>query len=231
MHAPGATPGYSWGYWQPPRPQGPNSLAVASFVISFFGFTGLGIILSVVFGVLALVRLRDRPQQGKGLAIAGLVISGTWLALLALVIGLAAANGPQQTEAGGNGGGHGSVNVFDLRTGQCFHNPSAGETLFGVTYVSVLPCTVPHNAQVFVQFRAAGTGYPGHTGLKQQADRGCRARLRGNIDHSKITGGMGLRFLFPQQASWGKGEHTITCFIVSTRRAMTASLLPSDTTG
>src|SRR5438094_543771 len=94
-----------------------------------------------------------RLHAAAGLAArARLVISGVWLALFALVIGLAAASGPQQTEAGGNGGANSSVNVFDLRTGQCFHNPAAGETLFGVTYVSVLPCTAPHNAQVFGQF-------------------------------------------------------------------------------
>src|SRR5215475_161435 len=82
----GATPGYSWGYLRPPPPQGPNPLAVTSFVVSFFGITVIGIVVSVVFGILALVKIRERPQRGKGLAVAGLVISGGWLLFYGLVI-------------------------------------------------------------------------------------------------------------------------------------------------
>ena len=57
--------------------------------------------------------------------------------------------------------------------GQCLQNPPASQTVLGVTYVTVVPCSTPHNAQAFVQFSATGTGYPGVDALKRQADTGC----------------------------------------------------------
>src|SRR5262249_11694990 len=71
-------PGYVWAYARPPSPGPPNSFAVACFIISFFGFTVIGIVVSVVFGILALLRIRERPQRGRGFAVAGLVISTVW---------------------------------------------------------------------------------------------------------------------------------------------------------
>jgi hypothetical protein len=59
------------------------------------GFFGFPLILSAVFGIVALVQIRDRQQRGKGFAIAGLAISGAWILLLALIIILGAVAGPQ----------------------------------------------------------------------------------------------------------------------------------------
>jgi hypothetical protein len=39
----------------------------------------------VIFGIMALNKLRDRPQRGKGLAIAGLCLSGSWVVGIAAV--------------------------------------------------------------------------------------------------------------------------------------------------
>ena len=59
-------PGY--GYPQPTT--GTNGLAIASLVLAFFcSLAGL------VCGIVALNQIRDRPQEGRGLAIAGIVIS------------------------------------------------------------------------------------------------------------------------------------------------------------
>jgi hypothetical protein len=228
-----APPGYPWGYMQPAAPGPPNSFAVASFIISFFGFTVVGIVVSVVFGILALLRIRDRPQRGRGFAIAGLVISCVWFSFFVLVIVLGVASSPQQSESSGNFAGpdRGSVNVFHLRPGQCFHNPSAGRTVSGVTQVSVVPCTVPHDAQVFAVFRARGNAFPGEPALRRQAAAGCRSRLAGNVDKSKLRRGMGLRFLFPAEASWGKGQRNISCFILNTGQQMIYSLVPATSTG
>lgn len=226
-------PGYSWGYLRPPTPGPPNSFAVACFIISLFGFTAIGIVVSVVFGILALLRIRERPRRGKGFAIAGLVISCVWFLFFALFIALAVASSPQQSESLGSspGSGRGSVSVFQLQPGQCFHNPAAGRAVFGVTQVSVVPCTVPHDAQVFAVFRAHGQAFPGQAGLRHQAATGCRSRVAGNVDKTKIRRGMSLRFLFPAAGSWGNGQRRVTCFILNTRQQMIYSLVPANSTG
>ena len=65
-------PPYGYGqppYGYPPQP-GWNGFAIAGFVLAFFCS-----ILGVVFSAIALSQLNTRPQRGRGLAIAGLVIS------------------------------------------------------------------------------------------------------------------------------------------------------------
>jgi Domain of unknown function (DUF4190) len=58
-----------------PRRYGTNGFAVASLL---FGIVG-GVLLSAIFGFTALSQIRRRGQKGRGLAIAGLVLSGVWM--------------------------------------------------------------------------------------------------------------------------------------------------------
>lgn len=118
-----------------------------------------------------------------------------------------------------------TVNVFALRTGECFQNPPASQTALGVTYVTVVPCTTPHNAQVFVQFSVTGGSYPGQSALKRQADGGCHARLERTVQTSMVTSTMTLRYLYPLPTSWAGGHRTITCLIVDATPDLTSSLL------
>jgi peptidyl-prolyl cis-trans isomerase B (cyclophilin B) len=74
--------GYGSGYGYPP-PRGTNGLAVASLICAFV-FAPLGI----VFGHMSLSQIKKSGEQGRDLAIAGLVISYliTVLAVLAVVV-------------------------------------------------------------------------------------------------------------------------------------------------
>ena len=59
---------YGYGYPQPSG--GTNGLAIASLVLAFFcSLAGL------ICGIVALNQIRERPQEGRGLAIAGIIIS------------------------------------------------------------------------------------------------------------------------------------------------------------
>jgi hypothetical protein len=70
-----APPGSPYGV---PVVRGINGFAVAGLIFSFFCT-----ILGLVFSVIALVQIRRTGQAGKGLAIAGLVISLVFIALIA----------------------------------------------------------------------------------------------------------------------------------------------------
>jgi hypothetical protein len=242
---------YLDGSYSPPdapsQPPGrPNGFAIAAFVLGAIG----GTILSAVLAVIALRQIRDTGQRGKGLAIAGLVFSAIWAAALAgyfllyhpgpagqgpAAVGTSpssAGSSPSASQTGssrGNAGKgskpKGSANVFALRAGDCFQNPPGNQSVLGITYVTVVPCTTPHNAQVFVEFNATGTSYPGTAALKHQADQGCHARLGGRLVNSKITSTMSLRFLYPLTSSWSSGHRTISCLIVDSAPDLKSSLL------
>ena len=69
--------GYGWGPQTPPP--GTNGMAIAGFVLAFF-CTPLGI----VFSAIGLSQTNRTGQSGRGLAIAGLVIS-----IVSIVVGIA----------------------------------------------------------------------------------------------------------------------------------------------
>jgi hypothetical protein len=86
--------------WGPPVPPaaGTNGMAIAGFVLGLLGLFVISAILGIVFGSVALSRIRRTYQQGKGLAIAGIVLGSCWLAfyLILIVIGavVGATSGP-----------------------------------------------------------------------------------------------------------------------------------------
>ncbi|MCF2530158.1 DUF4190 domain-containing protein [Yinghuangia soli] len=83
-------PGYG-GYGYGPQP-GTNGMAIASLVLSIVCLSGVGSVLGVIFGHIALGQIERTGQQGRGMAIAGLVIGYVGLAVVALVIIIAIAN-------------------------------------------------------------------------------------------------------------------------------------------
>jgi hypothetical protein len=215
-----------------------NGFAVASLILGLLGITVIGAVAGIVLGILALGQIRRTGQRGRGLAIAGLAFSAFWLVLLGAYFVLHGGKNPSHPPAStghsssptpgpSSTASHGplSTNVFALRPGQCFQNPPASQTVLGVTYVTVVPCSTPHNAQAFVQFNATGSSYPGVDALKRQADTGCHARIRKSVQTSKIKNSMTLHYLYPLQSSWTSGHKTITCLIVNSKPNLKTSLM------
>lgn len=197
----GAGPG---GYYQLPAGSGTNGFAIASFILGILGLFTISAVLSIIFGIIALVKIRNVPQKGKGFAIAGLVLSGIWLAALAVLIAVTATITVHGSVHGSASAGPviqpGNTSIFALRVADCFDYPHAQS----VSSITAIPCTQRHDSQVFAQFDVTGSNssYPGATLLKKQATSGCNARIAGNIDKSKITNTMSVRFTFPLPGSW-----------------------------
>ncbi len=89
------------GAWYPSQPPpavrpfpaspGTNGLAIASLILGIVWVFGVGAILALIFGIVALRQIDRTPGQGgRGLAIAGIVLGGVGIAGLVLFIVLAA---------------------------------------------------------------------------------------------------------------------------------------------
>jgi hypothetical protein len=91
--APGGTG--QWAGWAPPAPlsAGTNGMAIAGFVLGLLGFTVISAILGIIFGSIALSRIRMTGQGGRGLAIAGIVLGSCWLALFVILFAIGAVIG------------------------------------------------------------------------------------------------------------------------------------------
>jgi hypothetical protein len=109
---------------------GTNGWAVSAFIVGILG----GTILSVIFATVALVQMRGTRQRGRGLAIAALVISAVWIALITSVI-------VYGVSAQGK-----SVRATDLAAGDCVKDAYDGEL---PPWVSKVRCDRPHYGEVF----------------------------------------------------------------------------------
>jgi Domain of unknown function (DUF4190)/Septum formation len=221
---PYGTPYGGYGSPYPPgRPYSPKTSgwAIASFVIGLLG----GVILSVIFGIVALRRIKRLGQQGRGFAIAGLALSGLWVLLIILLIIVGSLGNATRSSSTGQITQGGKLSVFSLAVGDCFDNPTTAQD---VATVTAEPCNQPHSAQVYAKFNLAGSNfsYPGTATVTQLASTGCTART-GSIDRSKATNAMTVHFLFPDQTAWLGGRRAVTCMVVDPAGDVTYSLLKS----
>ncbi|MEU8382533.1 DUF4190 domain-containing protein [Streptosporangium sp. NPDC048865] len=89
------------GYGAPPPPRGNNGMAVAALILGIAGLfiCGLTSIVGVVLGHISLGQIKRTGEEGRGMAVAGLVLSYfgilCWLgaALLIWLIGVGALVG------------------------------------------------------------------------------------------------------------------------------------------
>jgi hypothetical protein len=68
------------------RPGRLNGLSITSLLLGIFGLTVIGSIAGLIVGFLALRQIKVNRQAGRGLAIAGIVISALWLLLILAAI-------------------------------------------------------------------------------------------------------------------------------------------------
>jgi Domain of unknown function (DUF4190)/Septum formation len=205
-----------------PPGTGPTSgWAIASFVLGLLSVA----VLSVIFAIIALRRIKRLGQRGRGLAIAGLGLSGFWVVVLAAAI--VAVNTGKATRSPTTGviTHRGHINAFSLRVGDCFDNPAGAKR---VDMVTAIPCDQPHNAQIYAKFKLTGSdfSYPGAAVVERRARSGCNARI-GTVNKSMTTSEMTVRILLPEQTSWAAGQRTVSCMVVNPTATLTTSLLNS----
>jgi hypothetical protein len=213
-------PGAPYANGGPPKP-GVNGFAIAAFVLGLIG----GGILSVIFGIVALVKIRKRPQRGKGLAIAGLCLTGVWVLALVAILVVHAQTTSQRSSATGQITKPGHLDALSLQTGDCFQNPTGSTPASEVDDVTAVPCTTPHDAQVIAELPVAGSAYPGEAAFRTQAESGCQAKLKAVVDQSKVTSTMNLLWIYPEEDAWTDGMRHLSCLVVNDTKDVTSSLM------
>lgn len=88
----GSPTGYGYGYPLQPTTTATNGFAIAALIASIVS-CGIGSVLGVIFGHIALNQMKRTGEGGRGLAIGGLVVGYLGiLAMIVLIIALFAAS-------------------------------------------------------------------------------------------------------------------------------------------
>ncbi|WP_433545869.1 DUF4190 domain-containing protein [Streptomyces sp. CA-294286] len=200
----GQSPYAAHPYGPPPAPPAANGLAVASLVT---GIVCCVPPLGLILGLVALAQIKKRGDSGKGLAVAGMVLSS--LSVVLVLVGLLTGGLNSLGEELRKGASSSNKSVEDLRTGQCFNTPDG--SLEGTTYdVEVVGCDKPHDAEVFGTFDLADAkAYPGDEKISRVADQRCA------IAEKSYTGGRTVDvdsyYLMPDPRGWRLGDRGVTC--------------------
>lgn len=223
----GPQPYRTWGQGYSPyaRPTPVNGLAVASLVLGVLCcFPALGLVL----GVIALVQIKKKGQSGKGLAIAGSILSSLGLALW--VAALATGGFSKAWEGFKEGATEGAA--FSVVKGQCFDAP--GESLEGLTYdVEEVPCAGEHEGEVFGEFRMTGSTFPGDSAVSDAADERCYPLQEAYaMDTWALPEDVDVYYFGPTRQSWRLGDREVTCIFGNTdeKASLTGSLRADETT-
>jgi ABC-type cobalt transport system substrate-binding protein len=173
-----------------PRPSGTNGWAIASLI---FGLLG-GILLGVICGVIGLNRAKQ-GQGGRGLAVAGLVLSGLWALGIAVAVILLLIFDD------------GSVRAADVKAGDCLKElPASGL----VHSVNTTPCTEPHTGEIFSVMTMPDGDFPGQSAIEVYQNK-CGPELADYSPEAVEDPDVGLFVLYPSEDSWKQGDRAVTC--------------------
>ncbi|MFC8131152.1 DUF4190 domain-containing protein [Streptomyces sp. NPDC057302] len=241
-YGPPAQPPYP-GMPQPPYPGGPqvpyqrwpgvyspysrppvNGFAIASLVLGILCcIPGVGLVL----GLVALSQIAKKGERGKGMAIAGSILSVAGVVLLVLAVvtggardfmdGFRDAARASRTSSG-----------FPVGKGECFNVP--GSDLEGAKYtfeIDETPCASRHDGEVLAQFRVDHETFPGEAALTSLAERKC-VDLHGSyvLDSWADLGDAELTYFMPDQDTWSQGDRHITCLygVAEEKRTLKGSM-------
>ncbi|MEU9788920.1 DUF4190 domain-containing protein [Streptomyces phaeochromogenes] len=232
---PGPVPGpygyQPWGQGYSPynTPAPVNGLAIAALVLGILCFLPL---VGLILGFFALAQIRRKGERGKGMAIAGMILSGIGAAILALALATGGAaefwDGFQEgaREASENGA------TFSVDEGECFDTP--GGSLEGMAYdVDTVSCDEEHDGEVFANFRMASGSYPGDSAITEAADDKCYTlQYAYAMDTWAIPENVDIYYFTPTRDSWSLGDREISCLFgnVDEKGGLTGSLRQDETT-
>ena len=211
----GAPPYPMWGQGYSPfnRPSPVNGVAIAALVLGVLCFLpAVGLIL----GIIALVQIRRRGERGKGMAIAGAVLSSVGLALWVVSL---STNVASDFWEGFKDGAVGSS--FSLAKGDCFDVPGSNfdENVYDVDEV---PCTGEHEGEVFAVVPLSGGDFPGDDRVTDIAEDKCWTLQDAYVlDHWSLPPEADVYYLTPTAESWDWGDREITCVYSHTDESAT----------
>ncbi|OBA78241.1 hypothetical protein A9W99_24215 [Mycobacterium sp. 1164966.3] len=181
------------GYYQQgaPQVQTTSGFAVAALV---FGIIG-AILLSIPFGIVALGRTKPGGQKGRGMAIAGLVLSALWAVVVVVAI-VAGALSPTH-----------STSARSAKVGDCWADLPTGNR---VSRVNTTGCDHPHRGEVVGVLTMPDGSYPAQS-VFQSYKQKCRDALASYSSTAMDDSSVDLAVMPPSEDSWKQGDRDMVC--------------------
>lgn len=198
-----------------------NGFAITSLVTAIIGCTAW---LGLIFGIIALVQIKNRGDRGSGLAIGGIVIACLWI--IGALVGYLVVPGLAKSAAAGIRTSTPSPTKTtpeykgfdDIKVGQCYNDDTNGNGIGGLTVVA---CTAPHDGQALAKFTFERSPWPGEKAVDKAAERQCTKRAEHKIDRDPAHARLVLSWYAPVADSWGVtggGDRGVLCTVTPEKK-------------
>jgi Septum formation len=204
-----AEPGFAGPDFAETDSQPVSKLAVVALVTGLVALVPI----SVASGVASLIGIRRTGRGGHGMAMAGLFLSAAWVIIAAAVgtVGLLTHGFHKPVVIK-----YREAAVFALHEGDCVNSPNG-------QFVSILPCSAPHEAEVFATFALPQARWPGTAAISSEASSGCGSRLDGYLN-PQLAVSLSQSFVYPNQVAWTAGTRTVICEVRASSGQLTGSV-------
>ncbi|MFG3126531.1 DUF4190 domain-containing protein [Streptomyces tendae] len=193
-----------------------SALAVTSLVTSLLCLAPLGL----AFGCVALWRIPRRRQRGKGLAIAGVSVSGAILLLAGVVVPFVDFHvwTPPARNDSGEVTKSGWATIRSIGAGDCFtprtRLPEHDTSQLRDGRVELIPCDKPHRGEAYASFLLSGHGdYPGAKSISAIARPRCARLFMDYALDPMAFGPLQTYYIHPDENGWGAGGRTVVCWV------------------
>lgn len=142
----------------------------------------------------------------------------SWAVYILAALGFAGYSAYQQADRDGSGAivAQGAVDAFAMRVGDCFNDeasvPTDGD--YEVSSVPGVPCSEPHDNEVFAIFDVDIAEFPEGDGMSALAFDSCLERFEGFVGRDYQTSALDIVTLYPSQESWTRqGDREVVCAV------------------
>lgn len=143
-------------------------------------------------------------------------------AIVGLALSACGAPDAKRDESSGEITEAADADVFSLTVGDCLDlTDETDET--AVETLPTVPCTEPHNAQVFAEQALAMDELPVEQDLFDLADQFCYDQFAGYVGLAYEESVLEVTYLYPTQESWDQGDDVLQCVVMHPSEQITTS--------
>jgi hypothetical protein len=102
----------------------------------------------------------------------------------------------------------GEVSAANVALGDCLNDLQESTLVFSV---SAVPCSEPHEGQVYAVFNLSESAWPGEERLFGLAEQGCADHLARDFVAAYEDESVEIFFLHPTSGSWREGDREVVC--------------------
>ena len=110
----------------------------------------------------------------------------------------------------------GSLDAFTIRLGDCFDNTRslASDEAGEVSSLPGVPCSEPHDNEVYAVFNVDYAEFPGDDAMSERAFDACMTRFEGFVGNTYESSALDITALYPSSQSWSRqGDREVVCAV------------------